>query len=309
MRVEKEALQGRRRRGGPRKDRAFLAYRMNEPSSKAMHDALNVELGRRSVQLLDGKLDGGEDWAPTIRRRIKESKVFVADVTGPSREVLFELGCSSNKPVLPIVSSKAEFRNVPLWISTTQLIPYEGAVGVTRVADRVAGILSSRSGTGFQRHPAVPGRVVWLHGSDTDWDADTRRRVELSCREVGADFRPINADDVTSPEDLRDILSGWLVFVLLDGGPQDYLAHYLLGDVVARRRAGSGNGKGEYIDRSAVILTRTHDDYDLYAADSVQRVSKNTIASGVCESANSIAMARLANFRAWGRSRHNPDET
>ena len=76
--------------------------------------------------MLDGRVANGIPWAEEVRKRIDRCRLLVVDVTGPSREVLFELGFARNKPLLPVVARDEERDLLPTWLTTFQMSSYEG---------------------------------------------------------------------------------------------------------------------------------------------------------------------------------------
>src|SRR4051794_15316879 len=80
----------------------FIAYRMNDHTSRAFRAGIEERLKSiGAVSVLDGRVREGDAWAQVIRGRINSSRLIIADVTGPSREVLFEVGFARNKPLIP----------------------------------------------------------------------------------------------------------------------------------------------------------------------------------------------------------------
>src|SRR5207249_8089711 len=119
----------RGRRGGPaaQKPAIFCAYRMTSPQSLQMRHDLESRLdAATNVFVLDGRVADGEPWASTIRDRIKRSRLVVADVSGPSREVLFELGFARNKALVTIVETDQHRERLPRWLPSFQMSAYSG---------------------------------------------------------------------------------------------------------------------------------------------------------------------------------------
>lgn len=84
-------------------------------------------------------------------------------------------------------------------------------------------------------------------------------------------------NDLESPEDLQNVLRASIVVGVVDGGRQDYCVHFLLGDVVARTRAGAGTGRKQSIVRRGYALLADGTDPEGLLADSVRRISRRVV--------------------------------
>jgi hypothetical protein len=289
--------------GGPRRPSSasvFIAYRMNDPVSRRFRASFERRLKRLGAfHAVDGNVRGGDPWAVTIRKRIEKARAVVADVTGPSREVLFELGVAGNKPLIPVVAREADRGRLPKWLTSLQILPYEGT-GLVKVAEAVANRLEGASPRQRFRPSPLPGRVVWLQDRDADWATSALVRFGNLCQEAGLAVTVVYPDQLGSFEDLSAHLRAWLMVACIDGGKQDYAAHFFAGDIVARRRAGAGHGRGESLSRLAVVLVRDEPSLETFVADSLRRVPEDAVRVFVSQSDFFEGMrAVLKKYQRW----------
>lgn len=276
----------------------FIAYRMNDPSSCKMREDLEHALNETGrVKVLDGNVDEGLAWADTIRRRIDKSKLIVADITGPSREVLFEYGFARNKYVIPVVHRPRDQNMLPKWITIIQFPPpYEGGE-INRLADSIATKVVTRP-DGHRLRPApVPGTALWIQDDRSSWADLHYERTRNRLAERSVDLERRMASEIESDEELRSCLRSWLLVACIDGLEADYLGHFLLGDVVARQRAGVGKGRGQSVQRLGIALTE--DSPSPYVADSVVRAvgrSLKVASTSALDAAVGAGVDRYRNF-------------
>ena len=287
--------------GGTQRSRpkVFVAFRMNDPASRTFREELETGLDSQPRPIvLDGRVGDGFPWAEEIRRRIKSSRFVVADVTGPSREVIFELGLAGGKPYLPVVQSERHRSILPGWLTALQIPSFEGA-GTAKIAETVRERLSSPTLRAPARPPAVPGKIVWLQNPDSPWCDPVYNRFEALCNERSVDIQKIFPEDLNSMEDLRAYLRAWLVVGCADGGTQDYAMHYFAGDVVSRTDCGTGRGAGQKIRRGMMLLCPDDEKCSRYVADSVGRVSKMLVERVTPASFALQSRAHLDRYRRW----------
>lgn len=267
---------GGRSKGTPK---VFVAYRMSEPTSCQFRRDLEDQLGE-SVKVEDGHVPPGVDWAPEVRKRIKSCRLLVADISGPSREVLFELGFGGSKDLLPVAFDAAARQRLPRWITSKQVLDYSsGALHdvVDSVHLRVAG-----SRVTERRPQAVPGQLAFISRRGSTWFHDAREVVLQLCSEYDTTFTEFLEEDLQSPEDLRSALRASIVVGVIDGQRQDYAVHYLLGDVVGRSPAGAGSKKGESLKRMGIALLKERASEE-FLADSLRRISTSQVVSATAE--------------------------
>lgn len=300
MKITKDELLGRR--GGGTKNlrpKIFVAFRMNVKSSVRFREELEsalLDIGK--VTVLDGRVEDGVPWAPEIRKRIKSSQLVVADVTGPSKEVIFELGVSGGKSYLPVVETDDRRDRLPDWLTALQIPTFEGP-GTAQIAESAWVRVSSPGARGASRPPAVPGSIIWLQNEDSDWCVPIFDRFQNLCNERSLTVAQLFPDDLTSSDDLRAHLRAWLIVGCLDGGIQDYATHYFAGDVVSRPRCGSGSGAGQKVGRGMVLLGEEDDILKRCMADSVNRVAKSLIGQANCTNFFVKVTGHLDRYRRW----------
>ena len=267
--------------GGPRKAtqaRIFLAYPFSSSSGQRLRKALADAADRvGGVEILDGHVADGVAWAPEVRKRIKKSKLVVADLTGPSIEVVFELGFAANKRVVPVVHRKSDVSALPAWITADQVTTHQGTELITTV-ERILRIAGSRTTSRVREIPA-PGHILFIQGEAADW-AD-RYWADLAAMATSAAMpyppQRITPETLYSPEDIAAYLNAWLVVGCLDGTPADLATHFFVGDTVARDSAGAGPGKGESIGRHAIVLAKSSPAMDRHLADSARRLPQERL--------------------------------
>lgn len=268
--------------GGPRgraRPAVFVAYRFDNHASRQLRKELQDAAEQSGdVDVLDGHVEPGDHWAPEVRKRIKRSRLIVADVTGPSREVLFEMGFAGNKPLFPVIDRAHDRGELPSWVTIDQIAAY-GGTGIAQVVDGVLHRARDpvRKPRRQQRPSPVPGHVVWLQGRGSEWASSARVRFENLAREGGLAVVHVAPEDLYSSEDLREHLRAWVVVGCIDGGSHDYAAHFFFGDIIGRLRAGSGTGAGQSLSRVAIVFAPTRELVDDLVADSVRRVERDHI--------------------------------
>jgi hypothetical protein len=285
--------------------RVFVAFRMNDPASIQMRTELaDALLADGGILVDDGRVAPGLEWAPTIRKRIKTAKLVVADVSGPSRDVLFELGFAAGKHIIQVVPSAESRDHLPRWMTSVQTATYLGTGTATLSAEIVRRIESKERLPTFRRPSPLPDLAVWLTGPNAEWAEEDRLAFLNLASEKSLRVREVNASDIETLDDLKRGLNGWLLVVPIDGQDHDYLGHFAIGDVAARLAAGAGHGAGESMQRLAVILVRDTAATDTWVADSVRRVPSQTVsvvhAGRLCES---IAH-RVKSYQRWLRGHH-----
>lgn len=279
--------------GGPsKKPTVFIAYRMSSNASRKFRSELELLLDDCTIK--DGHVGPGVDWAPEVRRRIKNSKLLVADLSGPSREVLFELGFAGNKDMIPVALDQAAWATLPRWITSKQVQEYASG-GIHNIAESVRLRVQSQRRV-RNRPPPVPGQLAFITRRGGGWFDSTRARIELLCNEYETDFFEYLEEDLQSPEDLRAALRASIIVGVIDGLQQDYVVHYLLGDIVRRSPAGAGSKEGQGLKRVGIALLETRAS-EQYVADSLRRVSSSQIADVTPEEIDRPLRQALERYR------------
>lgn len=246
--------------------RVFIAYRMGVPASEHMRESLSGLLRARGFEVIDGQVLKGQYWAPEIRKRLKSANLIVADVTGPSREVIFELGAVGPKPEFPIVEAQRDLDSAISWLGSYELATY-GGTHITSVASRAEQMLVTRKPVNSVRPPPWPGMVVWLESKEYRWSGPMKDQVRERCLKAGLEFIDASLRTHTAPEDVRELLRSSLVIAVMSGGPEDVLAHYLIGDVVSRPTASKGA-----LARFAITVSQDDAAERLLVASSVRQL-------------------------------------
>ena len=287
----------------PAQRRVLIAYRMQNDKSIAMRKELGRLLEARKIEVLDGQVKNFDDWPTIIRKRISSARMVIADASGPSREILFEMGFSGAKALLPIVEKEEDRNAIPSWI-TSQHVPEYRGTGVSSIATSVD--LAFSSPPKLLRRPlSAPGKISWIEDEGADWCHRARDLVENACREAGLTFNVYNYA-LYSPEELMELCSSWIVVGAVDGTRQDYLTHFMLGDVASRRGAGSGRKMGEGLMRTAILMTPSDRPRDQWVASSVLRVTRDIISPATELTCPALVLGHIKRFQRWLRDRPIP---
>jgi hypothetical protein len=300
--IPKDVLLGLKGWARKKSQVVFIAFRMNDAASREMRAALERSIAEidSEVVVLDGHVSQGTPWANEVRKRIGRSRLIVIDVTGPSREVMFELGFASNKPFIPVVHRAEDRDELPSWLTAFQISVFEEA-GLPRLAADVVSTLRTampKSST-YRRPPAAPGLIVWLESRRSSVFGDCYDRFASLAQQFSLHVERIDPLELPSFDDLRKVLRAWMVIACLDGGSADYAGHFFLGDIAGRGRAGAGGGKGQSVIRRGLVLLPTEADPSLIVADSVRRVSRSILT--VVTSRDMLKEARplFTAYRRW----------
>ncbi len=300
MKVSKDILMGRK--GGSHKEKAhriFIAYRMNNKVSINFRKDFEEALQRHGkVEVLDGQVGLNKQWPAEIRKRIKQSNLLVADITGPSKEVLFEIGVAGGKPRFLVVESEAERAKLPSWLTNYQMLSFEEE-GTAKIALTTWEKISMKNQDNTRRPPPIPGQIIWLQSERSSWCDTSYNQLSYKCAERSLTLTKMHPEDLNSAEDIRDAQKGWLYIGCLDGLSQDYAIHFLAGDVTSRQFCGSGRGPGQKIKRSMVLLGEKESNYELLVADSVKKVSKQSIQFATVDKFLEVVTPFLDKHRRW----------
>lgn len=289
-------------RSKPKRPTVFVAYRMNIDSSKKFREDIESLLTRHEGRpmhpdVVDGRVEDGAYWAPEIRNRISRARLVVADVTGPSRDVVFEVGLAAGKPLLPVVESDQHRSNLPKWLTAKQMSSFEGT-GTVRIADNIWTKLNTRRLKGQQLPQPDPTTLVWLQTPDSEWCNPWYDRFQCLCQQCGLQASRVFPDDLNSPEGMNEVLRSWLVVGCMDGGAQDSAVHYVAGDVVSRRDC-IRPGRGPRLSRSVLMLCQTNASVEAFVADSVKRVPTDHVKPVLTESFLDLCRSHFNRHRKW----------
>ncbi len=222
----------------------FIAYRMkNEESEKFRRDVEAAIRRYRDLSqyvVVDGLQAAGSQWAPAIRKLIKNAKAVIGDAEGLRKEVLFELGLAYGlrRIVIPTVTQAQGISKLPSWLRAYHLGSYGTVPDLNRLATSLATQLSNPEFAKFGKPPtAVPGSVVWLRR--VDWNRHALNQSEAAAQTEGLTPEVLGDDD---PDEviIRRAAAANLLIVSLDGTVHDALMHYVCGAVAGNPEAGYG---------------------------------------------------------------------
>lgn len=277
----------------------FVAFRMQDERSIAFRRNIQIELERsREIKVVDGKADGGRPWVKHIKLQIKKSKIIIADVTGPSREVIFEFGASGAKSSIPVVETKQHRSMLPRWLTSMQIPTFQDG-SIADISSFILTKLQNPKLRGTRRPASVPGKVVWVQNEGEEWAKGTLDAFSNLCQEQGLELEKYDSSDLESFDDITEAMRAWLVIGCIDGGGQDYASHFLAGDIFARTMCGSGSGRGEKIKRKMIFLGKDNEAINNHVADSVKRVQSNLMACIVVNEFISHVKKDLNRHKKW----------
>jgi len=245
---------------------------MDFDQSKKFRDRLEATLSGHPSPLrlyvVDGRVREGEDWAPTIRTRIKEAKLVVGDVTGVRNDVVFELGFAYGlrKPFIPVTESRDRREEVPYWLRSKQIGTYSGDNDLLSVASSVVTHIADTSVTKPRRlRDPVPGLAILLGPPDCLEHTADQFRAECSREGLAYESLALGERD---EHVIERAARANLLAVVLTGGETDALVHYVCGAIVARSKAGYGSST---LGRSVLVLAEPQSRVQELAADSLLR--------------------------------------
>jgi hypothetical protein len=259
--------------GGPQKPTSiFVAYRMRVDESigflNKLKSALRLNTKLHDLVVEDGRVPEGIKWAEKIRERISKTKVVIADVTGVSSEVFFELGFAYGlgKFEIRAVKDKVQISDLPHWIREVQIGHYGDDAGISGLVSSISVHLSDPSfNKGAKPPQPVLPLAVWLR--NTDWNQQAHEQFQVVAERWG--LKHETYDDGTSEETLiRRAASASLLVVSLDGTKADALMHYVCGAVAAKPRAGTYNRP---LSREIIVLEDPKQAGAALVADSLKR--------------------------------------
>ncbi|MCL4210362.1 MAG: hypothetical protein KJZ68_06845 [Phycisphaerales bacterium] len=250
--------------------RVFTAYRMNIDASREFRGYFQSRVSRHpelhNIIVLDGRgVPAGADWASVIRKRIRNSNLVVADMTGLRGDVVFEVGFAFGlrKVLVPVILGKGQIKELPAWLRSRQIIPCQESQDLDTLVSTVHSYLLNPS-LAPQAKPSrpSPGLAIWYPAAD--WSAEIQEQFRFA-----ASQESLNAERITpdTPDSIviKQATSASLLGVGLDGTTSDALVHYLCGAIVAAPRAGQGGT----LTRRILIATRNGSDPSELVAESL----------------------------------------
>jgi hypothetical protein len=232
------------RTGGGRRQipTIFIAYRMkNEESEKFRRDVEEAIRRYRELSqylVVDGSQAAGSQWAPAIRKLIKNAKAVIGDAEGLRKEVVVELGLAYGlrRIVIPTVREPHGIAKLPSWLRSYHLGAYGTVPDLIRLATSTSTQLANPEFAKFGRPPTpIPGSVVWLRR--LDWNRLALDQFEAVAQSEGLTPEILGDDD---PDEviIRRASAANLLIVSLDGTIHDALMHYVCGAVAGNPYAG-----------------------------------------------------------------------
>ncbi len=265
--------------GGYAQPSIFVAYRMNESRSRAFRasfgDLAASHPFLRKFRIVDGHVSVGGYWAREIRDKIRKSSLVVADVTGPSKEVLFEAGFAYGlrKPILPVVADPANRDDVPRWLTPIQIGTYESSQALRQVLTSAV-THATRDDIAKPPKPpdAVPGMAVWIPirtWANTAFDQFRVSAAQGSLKVVALDIPSDLAD--ADGDVIQNAACANFLFGCLEGTSSDSLIHFVCGAIMAKPTASISKSK---MDRRIVLLTIPGEKADDLVADSARKCAE-----------------------------------
>lgn len=217
----------------PTKSGVFIAYRFSDDASETFRDDLGRELqaAQPGLEVLDGRVPGGVDWAEEIRERLKSCRVFVADIRSYSREIMFEMGFAARLDLsLMTVLVQGAGADPPGWLRRLQYRrwPEERLA----VINEAAALAVARGGT----NPYLVGRSAAGGCVTVNLDDNRRELVDSQCSNMNVVHIQIEAngeEPSRGRETFRDVSRAGLVIGQLAGTRADSYIHFLCGEVAA----------------------------------------------------------------------------
>jgi hypothetical protein len=262
----------------------FIAYRMKNEESEKFRRNVEAAIHRyrdlSQYVVVDGSQAAGSQWAPMIRKLIKNAKAVIGDAEGLRKEVLFELGLAYGlrRIVIPSLSHDHGISKLPSWLRAYHLGAYGTVPDLNRLATSLATQLSNPEFAKFGKPPTpVPGSVVWLRR--LDWNRLALDQFEAAAQSEGLTPEILGDDD---PDEIivRRAAAANLLIVSLDGTVHDALMHYVCGAVAGNPQA----GYERKVARRVLVLERPDSEGTL-------------VAEGLKRCSDAVRIIRLAQIR------------
>jgi hypothetical protein len=300
-------LSGSGPRNSPTPDTLFAAYSFGVAASRAFRMTLEQHLRRseslREVRVTDGHVPVGKSWPAEIRRRLKEARLVVADLTLLSPEVLFECGFAwgLSRPILPVTRLSPNVDRLPRWLTDLQVGDTSTAAGWMHLVDSVSSHLRETKGSRKLRGlpPAVPGRLVVLPYLPIDTPAV--EQVQHIARRYGLSVDVIDTLPevlaVTEPSVIHRVAQASLLVAGLHHAPSDSFVHFAAGVVVSHPKAGASD---RLLNRRVLLVVTSAAAIRELAADSALKVEQTVRAAAWVEMADEVALYGRA-YQRWER--------
>ena len=230
----------------------FVAYRFRNSVSKTFRETLEARMrnseGLCGIEVTDGHVDKGEHWLQEIRKRITRCRLVVADVTGLSPEVLFELGLAwgMKKPIMPVVAEHGALASLPRWLTELEIGYFADDTEWAALLDSIGARISRKSKAAQTRTvpDPIPGRALWLGGQEAfeklrQHMVHTATQYDLTMPEQESPPSLADAEESLANEVCR----ASLVVASLSSSDSDTFVHFAAGLVVTKPMAGAATEK------------------------------------------------------------------
>jgi hypothetical protein len=237
--------------GGPRRKALpaiFVAYRFDSDKSSKFRADFGSAIRRTSsltdVEILDGRVDIGDNWPKEVRIRLTRAQLVIADLSSLSKEVLFECGFAwgLGQKILPVTASITQRSNVPAWLTDMQWGHYMDDGGLDNLIDSVAQHLRSRNKTRIPPRSAAakpPSVFVISNNNEQNGIHDL---VQSACREWELENPGILTDvdslDALEDDRVEEASRASLLVGELNGGRADSFVHFASGAILAKPTSG-----------------------------------------------------------------------
>jgi hypothetical protein len=273
VKVSREEILGQVAARSRAKRGIFVCFLFGDPESRQLRQRIEVAMTDVHQEVFDGERILSGDWASTIRERLQKSRFVVADVTGPSLEILFEIGLAGNHELVLCARDETSRRALPAWLTGASIHAYAGEGTSLLIADLQTMVRRPKRPYIKPRPQPVLGSAVWLQSRDSDWAEPLYVRVQQQAQTTGIQLERLYPEDLRSFDDTKEWLSSQYVFTCLDGGPQDFSGHFFIGDVAAR----NVESQAKRLTRRAFIVRKDFPRGWQWVADSVQRLPREKV--------------------------------
>jgi hypothetical protein len=282
----------------------FVAFRMSVHESINFRQNLERAIGLHPrlarLTVKDGRTFGGQNWAEEIRKRIRGSRLAVADVTGMRPDVMFELGFAAQlqKPIIPVTDRREHRVQLPPWLTQIQMEAYHDDLDMQGLLSSIDFHLCSRhSERTIGIRKAVPELAVWL--TRTNWNAHQYEQVKHAATQAGVQCELLSEPGLSDEQRIERATSACLLIVALDGTDKDTLGHFICGAIVARPRIPTLD-----IHRTVIVVEEPGQRKNSFVADSLRNCT-GTVKVVALDNVLEVAKSTFAAIqRALNRARH-----
>ena len=258
----------------------FIAYSFQSEESREFRDSIEQQIKKipslQNIILKDGHVPvGTKSWSSEIRKRLKSSRLVIAELSVLSPEVLFECGFAwgLNKPLIPVIRSSANSENLPKWLTDIQFGESSTEKGLSDVVNVISTYMQEGATVRQLTNTMMPSpnEVVVISKFDSSETIDKVR--QFSSRHDLSFCSPNFIDEslCSTDESITSVIShASLIIGCLSGTKFDNLVHFAAGMVCARPTAGIARKK---MRRHVLLLIPENEHSELLIADSARRVT------------------------------------